>query len=148
MQYYSFNRTVLNVNGVAISGFAPGDDVIAGQRRVEAFTGTVGADGQMLVSENADKSGEIVIKLQTGSASNTYLSGLFSLQEKGGTFAAVSVVFKNTLNGELIVGTKGFVVQPANVSRGTNPTEQEWRIVVEDYEALFATLDEIPNPVV
>ena len=143
MQYYSFEETVLNVNGVQINGFSEGDDVIGGDRRVDAFTGSVGADGRMIVAKNADRSGLIEIKLQIGSASNTYLSGLFALQEKGDVFAAVSVVFKNIVNSELVVGTKGFIVKPAPLTRGTNPTEQTWQVVVEDYDAIFATLPEV-----
>ena len=146
MQYYSFANTVLNVNGVPISGFSEGDDVIQGSRRVDAFTDQVGADGHMLVARNANRSGAIILKLQIGTASNSYLSALFEAQEKGAIFVAASVVFKNTINNEVFMGTKGYIPKPSDVARGTNPTEQEWSIVVEDYEAVFATLPEVPNP--
>lgn len=57
MRAYSFQNTVAIINGVELSGFAEGDDVISIKRRVDSATDKVGADGKMMVSISADKSG-------------------------------------------------------------------------------------------
>jgi hypothetical protein len=139
MKSYSFKNTVMLVAGVPISGFAQGDDVVQGQRRVDAFSDEVGADGNLLVLQNADESGQFTIRLQQSSDSNAYLNGLFQQQARG-TFIAVPVTFKDIVNGEIIGGSKGYITKPADVTRGTGANTQEWVLVVEKYDALFVTI--------
>jgi len=146
MQYYSIQTTVLLVNGIPIKGFADGDDVIQGSRREDGFRDRVGADGRMMVSQNANRSGEIIIRLQQGSEANIVLDQLYKLQEKAATLG-VAVLFKNLITGETMGGSTGYIVRPADISRGAQANNQEWRIVVEDYDVLFLGLPTIPPPV-
>ena len=58
MKVYSFQNTVMLVNGVEITGWADGDDVIKIARRADSASDKIGASGDMMVSISADKSGE------------------------------------------------------------------------------------------
>ncbi len=143
MQYYSILNTVLTVNGNPIRGFAEGDDVIQGRRREDGFQDIVGADGRMMVSQNANLSGEIVIRVQQGSEANILMDQIYK-QQQAGAFTGVSVRFKNLTTGENMGGSSGYIVRPADITRGSQAQNQEWRIVVENYDVLFIGLPVIP----
>jgi hypothetical protein len=74
MRVYSFKNITLLVNGVEITGFADGDDVLTASRRVDSASDLIGADGKMMVSLSADRSGEFTFRLQQVSGSNKYLT--------------------------------------------------------------------------
>jgi len=139
MTKYSFQDQVALVNGVPLSGFAEGDDVIQGDRREDAFTDVVGADGKMLVTQTSNRSGDIIFRLLKGSASNAYLGALFAQQERG-DFEAVAVSVINTKSGDSQIGTKGYIKKPAPIAMGNGAQAQEWTITVENYEAIFGAL--------
>lgn len=130
MKQYSFLNTVLLVNGVEISGFDEGDDVIAFERINDTAQHKIGTDGEMSIALSADRSGTVTFRLMQTSFSNDYLSGIVNLQENG-VFSVVSVMFKDTQGGDLIAGTAGYMAKPASVSRGTNVNAQEWVITLE-----------------
>ncbi len=136
MREYSFLDTLLLVNGVEISGFDEGDDVITLDRINDSASHKIGADGEMSVAISADRSGEITFRLMQTSDSNTYLSGLITAQENG-IFVPTFTQFKDTRGGDLGSGTQGYIPKPATMTRGTNPNNQEWRIVVERLDLLY-----------
>lgn len=135
MKEYSFLDTLLLVNGVEMSGFDEGDDVIALDRLNDSAAHKIGTDGEMTVSISADRSGTIMFKLMQTSSSNSYLSGLVSAQENG-AFVPIFVQFKDTRGGDLGSGTQGYINKPASMSRGTNANSQEWTITVERLDLL------------
>ena len=136
---YSFKNVSVAVNGVTLSGFGAGDDVIQARSREDAFTDLVGADGLMLVTQTSNRSGEFIIRLLQGSSDNAYLNALFLAQEAGVfTAAAISVV--DTSTGDSAVGTQGYITKPADMTRGAGANEQEWVLVVEEYNALFPSV--------
>jgi hypothetical protein len=139
MTNYSFTNVAVLINGVSISGFGAGDDVVQGRRREDAFTDIMGADGNMLVTKNANRSGEFIIRLQQGASSNAYINGLFLTQEAGAFTAAVITVI-DTLTGDSAIGTQSYITKPADMTRGEGGNEQEWMFVVEEYNALFPSL--------
>ena len=115
MKDYSFLNTVLIVNGVEITGFDEGDDVIQLARLGDSASHTIGADGEMTVSLSADRSGEVIFRVMQTSDSNSYLSGLITAQENG-AFVPVFVQFKDTSNNDLGSGTQGYIPRPAIVT--------------------------------
>ena len=135
MKEYSFLDTLLLVNGVGISGFDEGDDVINLDRINDSASHKIGTDGEMTLSISADRSGTVVFRLMQSSDSNTYLSGLISAQENG-AFIPIFVQFKDTRGGDLGSGTQGYINRPASMSRGTNANSQEWTITVERLDLL------------
>lgn len=135
MKEYSFLNTILLINGVEITGFSDGDDVILCERLNDSVTHKMGADGEMSPSLSADRSGRFLFRLMQTSDSNTYLSGLLNLQENG-AFVPIFVQFKDVKGNDLVSGTQGYIPRPASMSRGTNVNSQEWSIVVERMDML------------
>jgi hypothetical protein len=135
MKEYSFLDTLLLVNGVEISSFDEGDDVITLERLNDSATHKIGTDGEMTVSISADRSGTVTFRLMQSSDSNAYLSGLINAQENG-AFVPIFVQFKDTRGNDLGSGTQGYINRPATMTRGTNPNGQEWMITVERLDLL------------
>lgn len=137
MKTYSFLNTVFFVNGVEITGFADGDDVINMERRTDSATDKIGADGNMMVSLSADFSGEITIKLQQTSSSNKYLTKLLNVQEgRGVAFKPVKLFFQDTYRQDIGSGSLGYIKKPAAMARGQNGQTTEWVFVVERLDLL------------
>lgn len=135
MQTFSFLDTVVLINGVEITGWAEGDDVISIDRLGDSASHVIGADGEMTVSLSADRSGEVIFNLMQGSSSNAYLSGLITTQENG-AFIPIFIQFKDTKGNDLASGTQGYIPKPAGMQRGMNAQSQEWRVVVERLDML------------
>ena len=136
MKTYSFLNTIVLVNGVEITGWAEGDDVIKVNRLNDSSSHVIGADGEMAVSLSADRSGEFVMSLQQTAESNAYLSGLINAAENG-LFVPVYCQFKDTEGNDLASGTQGYLPKPADMARGTGINGQEWRVVVERLDMLL-----------
>lgn len=130
MKEYSFLNTLLLVNGIGISGFDEGDDVITVARLGDSAAHKIGSDGEMTLAISADRSGSFTFRLMQSSDSNKYLSGLINAQENG-AFVPLFAQFKDVKGKDLMSGTQGYITKPADASRGTNPNAQEWVIVVE-----------------
>ena len=135
MQTYSFADITLLVQGVEITGYDEGDDVIALERLEDSAAHTIGADGEMTVSLSTNRSGTARFRLLSTSDSNALLSGLISAQENG-AFVPVFVQMKDNRNNDLGSGTQGYIQRPANMVRGANTQPQEWTIVVERLDML------------
>lgn len=135
MKEYSFLDTLLLINGIEISGFDEGDDVITLERLNDSASHKIGTDGEMTVSISADRSGTVTFNLMQSSDSNKYLSGLVTGMENG-AFIPIFVQFKDTRGGDLGSGTQGYIQKPASMSRGQNANAQEWVIVVERLDLL------------
>ena len=135
MKQYSFLDTILLVNGVEITGFDEGDDVIALARLGDSASHVVGTDGEMSLSISADRSGTVVFRLSQTSDSNTALSALINSQENG-AFVPIFVQFKDIRGKDLGSGTQGYINKPADMTRGTNVAPQEWTITVERLDLL------------
>lgn len=141
MKRYSFQDVVLLINGVEITGWAEGDDVIQAKRRNDSISDSMGAGGEMMVSVSADKSGEFTFKLQQTSSSNKYLSGMLNLQEAGGSvFVPVTVLLKDSYRQDIATGTVGYLKKPADMVRGAKGNTQEWVVVTERMDLVFGGL--------
>jgi len=138
MKRYSFQDTVMVINGVEITGWADGDDVIDIERRSDSVTDKMGADGQMMISVGTDKSGTVKVKLMQTSPSNAMLTNIMSLQEASGSlFVPVVVKFQDTYRQDLAIGTQGYLKKPSKLTRGAGGNTQEWEIVVERLDLAF-----------
>ena len=143
MQQYSFQNTIVLIDGVEITGWAEGDDVIGIKRRVDSMSDKVGAGGSMVVSVSSDRSGEFTFKLQQTSPSNSYLQNKINAMELAGVdFAPVSVTFQDIYRQDLAGGSVGYIKKPAEMTRGEHSTTQEWALVVE---SLQQVLGNVPN---
>jgi hypothetical protein len=132
MKAYSFKNTVLVIDGVEITGWAEGDDVISIKRLADSASHKVGADGKMMVALSADHSAEVTFKLQQGSSSNAYMSSLLDEQEAGADmFSPIPVLFQDTYRNDLAEASAGYIKKPSDMQRGTGLNTQEWTVVVE-----------------
>lgn len=146
MRAYGFDNTIVIIQGVEITGWAEGDDVIAIKRRVDAISDKVGAGGSMMLSISSDKSGEFSFKLQQTSSSNQFLSNLMSIQETPLAFIPVTVSFQDLYRQDLASGTVGYLKRPADLTRGAAAQNQEWTVVTERLDYILGDIpDDIPQ---
>lgn len=132
MKEYSFLNMSVLVNGVELTGWAEGDDVIQAERLEDSVSHVVGADGEMSLALNANRSGQFTFRLQQTSDSNLLLSQLINAAEALGSSAIVTVQTTDVVTGDLAAGSKGYITRPANMARGTGTNPQEWVLVVEN----------------
>ena len=138
MRVYSFANTVMIINGVEITGFSEGDDVIDITRNGDSASHKVGADGHMVVSLSADKSGAYKFKLQSTSSSNRYLSMLAAQQDGGtATFVPLHVKFQDLHRQDLADGSVGYLKKHADIKTGKEAGEREWEVIVESLDMLL-----------
>ena len=130
MQQYSFGQTVLLINGVTVSGFDEGDDVITLRRLTDNSAHIMSADGVMTVSFHPDRSGECIFRLNQASDFNGFMSALVSAQEAN-TLVPIAIQFTDLNGNDIISATTGYIPRPADIIRGLNSQSQEWRIIVE-----------------
>ena len=138
MRRFSFQDTIVLVNGVELTGWDEGDDVIAIARNNDSISHKTGASGEMMVSVSADKSGTATFKLQQTSPSNRYLSQLMDAQEAGGSqFVPISFRFQDTYRQDMASGAAGYLKRPSDMTRGAAGNTQEWAVVVERLDMLY-----------
>ena len=135
MKQYSFLDTLLLINGIEITGFDEGDDVIKLARLNDSASHKVGIDGEMTISISADRSGGVTFSLMQTSDSNAYLSGLVVGMENG-VFVPIFIQFKDTRGGDLGSGTQGYIKKPADMGRGATAGSQEWTVITERLDML------------
>lgn len=131
MQTYSFKNVSLFVNGRPMTDYYEGDDVITVARREDAASDVVGADGKMGVAIHANRSGTVTFRLKQTSLDAGYLYALVNAMQAG-SFTVASVQVKDSRRGDLAVGTAGYILKPADMTRGQGINVQEWTIVLED----------------
>lgn len=137
MRVYAFSNTVVLINGVEITGWAEGDDVIQISRRVDSASDKVGAGGDMMVSLSSNKSGTFQFTLQQTSSSNKYLTSLMNAQEGGALqFVPISAMFQDVYRNDMASGSAGYLVKPADMTRGENGNNVTWQVVVERLDLL------------
>lgn len=132
MKVFSPLNTIVVINGVEISGWADGDDVIDIKRLSKSATHKIGMMGDMFVSLSADRSAQCDLKLSALSSSNAYLESLVSQQENGAdTFTPVTILFQDTYRQDRAAASAGYLEKPADMKRGTTAGDQTWTIIVE-----------------
>ena len=135
MKVHSFLNTILLVNGVEIGGWAEGDEVFDADRLEDSASHISGADGVMIVSLNSSNAGTMKVRLSQTSDSNVYLSGLILLQENG-VFTPLFVQYKDVVTGEIVSGSQGYILKPAQIKRGVKANSQEWTFNMERLDML------------
>src|SRR3990172_6159999 len=84
LKKYDPKNVVVIVGAIIInSGFAP-DTFVEVERDEDAFTKSVGADGEVTRTRNRNKTGQIRITLQQSSETNALLSALALIDESTG----------------------------------------------------------------
>lgn len=98
---YDPKEVVIAWNGIPInSGIAP-DTFLSIIRSEDAFTKKVGANGKVVRTRNADKTGEVEITLMQNSPVNTLLAAAAIADEEAGT-DIVSTITVSDPSGSLL----------------------------------------------
>jgi Protein of unknown function (DUF3277) len=140
MKNVSFPNGHMLVNGIELTHFGSDDDVVKFERLADGVNYKVGADGKMIVSHSADRSGKCTIKLQATSPSNSYLMGLVNLQGGGPTvFVPVQLSWQDIYRKDVASAVPGCIVKIPDFMRGMDNTgnDMEWQFVVERYDLLL-----------
>lgn len=128
---YSFKNIIFIMGGIPITGFAEGDDVIQIGFRADIVSLDIGADGNGVATQSADESGEIIIRLQQTSLSNTFLSLQFALMKRG-VIPSIPFLMKDAGNLFQLAAAAACVIQkPADSPRGTGLNDREWTFLAE-----------------
>lgn len=131
MLEYNFAQTNLIINGVHITGFGEGDEVIQIRRRNNQSEDMMSADGEMIVFDTYDLSGEVRFTLNPMSGANGFMHSLITLSNVVGVRTPILIQFTD-LNGlDIISATTGYIPKPADIRRGLNSGSQTWNVIVE-----------------
>ena len=133
MRFYDFRKVPTTIDGIElVSAWAPGDDVFKASRVKASAESEVGADGHMVLSLNADKSGEVTIKLAQTSPLNAYLSKKCQAQDQIDTFVPVTVDQFDTYRGDKVATSVGYIEKHAEHNRGAKANAVEWKLIFEE----------------
>lgn len=125
METYNPKNVTVNVDGFVITGFADTSFVTA-MKLENDFTEYVGAKGEVSLAENANKTGEITIILQSTSPSNAILN---SLAKKTRTFP-VNII---SPNGDNVGGNNCRIRKTPDVDYSDAINTRTYTIFVGDY---------------
>lgn len=142
MKAYAWEEVNVLINSILMDEFGQGDDAIRARRLVKSQTSKVGIGGNMVVSLSADKSGEVILRLLQTSNSNSFLSVLLASTESG-VLIPLTLQIKDLLGSDIVIGTIGYIEQPADFVRGGEDSDMEWVLVFETLTIIYGLQDRI-----
>jgi hypothetical protein len=131
MKFYDWRKTLTTVNGVPVTNFASGDDAFKAERLADNASHEVGVDGNMVVSLSADKSGQVTIKLQQTSPTNSYLNKITTGQDHMEGFVPVVVQQQDVYRNDGVGTTVGYIKKHPDYTRGAKASTVEWVFIFE-----------------
>lgn len=123
---------VLTVGGAIIGGFADGTFVSI-ERQEDAYTTSVGADGEVTRVKSNNKLTNLTITLAQTSDSNSVLSAFAILDEKSNS-GVVPVLLKEVNGDTAVAGGRGWIQKLPNIEYSKEITNREWVIVLAESE--------------
>lgn len=124
---YDAKNVTVTVDNVYITGYAE-NSFIECEKAEDTFQTSVGAQGDVGISEVNNPVGTITITLQQTSPSIDYLNGL-AVSKK---MVPIWVISQNEIT-EKIGGTKARVTKPAQASFSNAIEQRQFKITVFDY---------------
>lgn len=112
--------------GVLIEDYADGDDVIMVDHDADTATERVGVTGEVVVSVNHNRAGEVRVKLLRGSRSNDLLQALLAVYRRTGTL--VPMLLKDARGRELHECNRAYIKKQPSSGHGSNASAIEWTI--------------------
>ena len=129
MRFYDWRRNHLLINGVEVTGWTTGDDVLKIERMSPAAESEAGVDGTVVVSLNADKRVKVTIKISQTSPTNALLSKLSAAQDRLDTLVPVSALWQDNYRNDSATTTLGYIEKHADINRGGKANVAEWVMV-------------------
>lgn len=125
-QTYDPQKVTVSVANITITGYATGSFVKV-SRDEDAFVKTVGADGLVARTRNANRAGSIEVTLLQSSPSNDALSALALLDETSGTGVGAAQV-KDVSGTSIASAQNAWVKKLPDMERGKELGEVTWVI--------------------
>ena len=120
------------LNGVQISDWADGADVISYTPISERATRTAGADGRGVIVLNPDNGHTLVLKIKQNSADNERLQEMCDKQSANiKSFGLLSLDIRDLLNDDLATGESGVFSNISGFVRGVGHNACEWTILFD-----------------
>ena len=129
---YSMLNVTATLDGVAVRGLFDGDDAITVTQGADVGTMLVGADGSSLFSQTADRSAQIMIKLQHTSPTHRQLIQRWK-QQRAGRLTGFPFDLIEKDSGEGGTADKCFIMKAPADSKGKNAVVREWVLVTGDW---------------
>ena len=124
-QYNSKDTSVV-VNNVYITGL--GEDMVSGEKDEDYFATSVGAQGDVVISEINNSLGKVTVYVQPTSPQKPFLMSLAKTTEPFPIWAV------NKKLGERFGGTQARLLTAPEVARGAEAEDMEFVFQVFDYE--------------
>lgn len=121
---YDFSQVSVIVGGFAMTGFADGSSVTV-ERDEDAFTLSVGSDGEAARSKSNNFAGKITIKLMQTSPSNDVLSAFAKADELSNSGVIPSMV-KDNLGRSLHMAENSWVERMPSSDYARESGTREW----------------------
>jgi len=129
---FSFEHVAISINGVPVSCFWEGDDVVTVTPHADTITPMIGAGGCPLISVSTDRAAIIALKLQHTSPSHKFLTELHQQMRLGNiTTFVFSVVDTQSFEGGVAKDCL-LMAKPVR-TYGANATQREWRIFAGEW---------------
>lgn len=129
---YSPKEVNVSFNGIAITGFAP-DSFIRIRRNSDVLYETVGSQGELSLTKNADKTGEIEIELLQTAESNIELSALlFGTEFGGGLIPVGEIVIEDPSGSNLTVAHNAYIKMTPEIDLGNEQNSRTWTFGCEE----------------
>ncbi len=146
MKYaWSFAEVAIMLNGVPLTGFGEGDDVVQVTTRTDRFSMIIGAKGKGVPVKSEDRSAEIVLGILQDHEDNAVIGGFLAKDDKSGTFTGVELQITVLKSGERI-GGRGVVTKYADRNLGAGLNRYDWAVIVEECEFLDKPLPQAGSP--
>lgn len=132
MATHSFDPkdVIVTVGGFPIGGWADGE-FMSFERNSDAFTQTVGADGDTTRVKSNDKSGNLTLTLDQTSLSNDVLSAIATADELSNS-GIVPVLIKELNGTSTLFAGNGWVQKLPVMAYGKETTTRVWVIAMAE----------------
>lgn len=132
MALYRHDRSILTINGYEITAFDESADSLSIAPVADDGAFTLGANGRSVYVFTGNESGTLTLKLLQHSADNNFLSDLRNqILSSQSAPTPMEFYFKDTWNGDEIVGHVGFFTTPPTTARGTSHNPTQWTMQFE-----------------
>lgn len=121
---YNPKRVIIVYGGVPITGYADGTFISVAPSS-DRFSKTVGADGEVARSKSNDNTHEVTITLLSTSLSNSYLSGILTL-DKISDAGALPLQIIDLSGGELFFWPQAWIRTPPTADFSKEISERAW----------------------
>jgi len=126
---YDPTKVKVVVDDYVMTGFAEGSMVTV-SRMTEKRSSHVGAQGEVTFVKSADDRAEVTITLKHTSPTNAKLMSLYKSDEEF-NFSVIDQNFKGDVGG---TGSRCVIKNTPDFERGNELSENEWVLIVADYE--------------